>query len=95
MRNGMTTRPGKGKYMKSKLALAACLAALALPAAPAAANEAIPGTCYETRVSRYTGITRSVYACECLVSAWPEVQGSDVVFTWCHAGDPIIVGGSR
>ena len=79
--------------MKLKLTITAAVAALALPAVPASASEGIPGTCYETRISRYTGITRSVYRCECLVSAWPEVQGSDVVFTYCHVGDPI--GGTR
>lgn len=81
--------------MKLKLAIAACLAAAVLPAAPAAADEGIPGTCYETRISRIGGISRSVYDCECLAMAWPEVQGSDIVITVCHVGDPIIVGGTE
>lgn len=81
--------------MKVNLAIAACAAALALPMAPAAADEGIPGTCYETRISRIGGITRSVYECECLAMAWPEVHGSDVVITVCHVGDPIIIGGGE
>ncbi|HEX2058270.1 MAG TPA: hypothetical protein VHI71_07865 [Actinomycetota bacterium] len=74
--------------MKLRLAISAAVAALAVPAIPASAGEGIPGTCYETRISRYTGITRRVYECECLLSAWPEVQGSDIVITYCHVGDP-------
>ncbi len=88
--------------MKLRLAIAACVAALvvpvapalALPTAPIGAAEGIPGTCYETRISRYSPITWTVYRCECLLSAWPEVQGSDIVFTYCHAGDPIAIGSS-
>ena len=78
--------------MRLKVAIAACIAALALPMAPAAADEGIPGTCYETRISRY-GRSTSVYPCECLAMAWPEVQGPEIVITVCHAGDPIIIKG--
>ena len=75
--------------MKLKLALAACVAALVVPAAPASAEEAIPGTCYETTFPG--GGTRS-YPCECLVGVpWVTVSPPPptITVTYCHVGDPI------
>jgi hypothetical protein len=51
--------------MKLKLAIATCVAALALPMTPAIASDAIPGTCFETNVGGGGGTT--TYQCECLV----------------------------
>jgi hypothetical protein len=73
--------------MKLKLAIAACVAALVVPATPAAADNTIPGTCYETKIP---GGTTS-YPCECLVGVpWVTVTPPrTVTITYCHVGDPI------
>jgi hypothetical protein len=74
--------------MKLKLALAACLAALVIPATPAVAEEAIPGTCYETT---FPGPHTRTYECECLVGVPWVTHGPLLNFTitYCHVGDPI------
>lgn len=77
--------------MKLKIALAACLAAFALPSAPAAAAEGIPGTCYDIVLP--FGDVSEGYECECLLG----VQGVEVspppptvTITVCHANiDPL------
>ncbi|MDQ3958500.1 MAG: hypothetical protein M3273_09285 [Actinomycetota bacterium] len=72
--------------MRLKLAIAACLAAAALPMAPASAAEGIPGYCYDVEISRYSGIsTRGPYECECLLMAWPEPIVGGVIIHYCHA----------
>ena len=81
--------------MKLRLLLVACLAALALPASPAvAAEESIPGTCYETTFPG--GGTRS-YPCECLVGVpWVTVSPPPptITVTYCHANLGIGGGGN-
>jgi hypothetical protein len=75
--------------MKFKLALAACLAALVIPAAPAMADEGIKGTCYETTVP---GGTTTHHECECLVGTNGVIVSPPpptITITYCHAGDPI------
>jgi hypothetical protein len=78
--------------MKLKLALA-CLVALVIPAAPAMADEAIPGTCYETT---FPGGGTTVSPCECLVGVpWVTINpGRTISITYCHVGDPIGGGGN-
>ena len=80
--------------MKLKLAMAACLTAfVVLPAAPATADEGIPGTCYETT---FPGGGTSSYPCECLVGVpWVTLNpGRTITISYCHVGDPI-GGGSN
>lgn len=80
--------------MRLKVALAgACLAAALLPAAPAAAAEGIPGTCYETTIGG-SGGTRS-YPCECLIGLpWVTVSPPPPTFTitYCHVYIPLLDG---
>ena len=71
--------------MKLKLAVAAFIAALVLPTAPAMADEAIRGTCYDITIP--FGIT-AIYECECLAGV-QDVSISPppptVTVTVCHA----------
>ena len=78
--------------MKRKvLALAACLAAFAIPTVPAAADEAIPGTCYEITLG---GLVVDKYSCECLIGLpWVDVDTApppNVTITFCHVSLPRI-----
>ncbi len=79
--------------MKLKLAIASCVAALALPMAPALAGDAIPGTCYETTMAEGKLPRTTTYPCECLVG----IQGFSVewvgnypwiTITYCHVFIP-------
>lgn len=69
--------------MKMKLAVAACLAALVLPMAPASADEGIPGTC--TTIEIYgTQVSSSSSPCECILFVWPpEFYGGRIVLKYC------------
>ena len=72
--------------MKRKIALAACAAALVLPATTAAANDAIPGRCYEVTLG---GLVVDSYPCECLIGLpWVDVDTApppNITITFCHA----------
>ena len=71
--------------MKLKLAIASCVAALALPMAPALAGGAIPGTCFETKIGGGGGTT--TYPCECLVGIpWVTVNSTNplsITISYC------------
>ncbi len=73
--------------MKLKIAIAACAAAVALPMTTATANEAIPGTCFETNVGGGGGTV--TYPCECLIT--PPIPRIDslnplsITFFYCIA----------
>ena len=70
--------------MKLKLAIAASIAALALPMSSALAGDAIPGTCFETNIGGGGGTT--TFPCECLVGV-PFVtrQGTSITLHYCIA----------